>query len=447
VSDDALDLFDGEVEATSDADRDPTPEPAEEPPAREPKVWSVHQVNKAVKGLLESSVEPLWVGGEIGNWTRSRAGHCYFTLKDDRAQIRSVMFSRESKHLPADPDEGTKVRVYGDLTLYEARGEYQLVVRRLETEGKEGLWRKAFEALRARLDAEGLLDPARKRPLPTYPGCIGVVTSHTGAALHDIRSVLARRAPWARVVLAGARVQGEGASQEIADAIERLAASGLPDVMIVGRGGGSLEDLWAFNEEPVARAIAACPIPVISAVGHEVDVTISDLVADVRAPTPSAAAEAVVPDSVELLNQLRRQPERLGRALRRTATRPRVEVRERLGRLVRAMERSIGPARQTLDRNATALERCVVTLTRDRRARAGALAGRLEALSPLSTLARGYAVARTDDGQLLRAVGDFPVGRRFQLRVHDGTVEAEAIGTTSDGDNDGLNGRPTNTDD
>ena len=447
MSDDALDLFDDEVDATPDGAHEPTPEAADKPAAREPKVWSVHQVNKAVKGLLESSVEPLWVGGEIGNWTRSRAGHCYFTLKDDRAQIRSVMFSRESKHLPADPDEGTKVRVYGDLTLYEARGEYQLVVRRLETEGKEGLWRKAFEALRARLDAEGLLDPGRKRPLPAYPGCIGVVTSPTGAALHDIRSVLARRAPWARVVLAGARVQGEGASREIAEAIERLAASGLPDVMIVGRGGGSLEDLWAFNEEPVARAIAACPIPVVSAVGHEVDVTISDLVADVRAPTPSAAAEAVVPDSVELLSQLRRQPERLGRALRRTATRPRVEVRERLGRLVRAMERSMGPARQTLDRNATALERRVVTLTRDRRARAGALAGRLEALSPLSTLARGYAVARTDDGQLLREIGDFPAGRRFQLRVQDGTVEAEAIGATSDGDNDGPSDRSTNTDD
>jgi exodeoxyribonuclease VII large subunit len=430
MSDDALDLFDDDV--GSDDEVAPAPEALPEPPAREPKVWSVHQVNKAVKGLLESSVEPLWVGGEIGNWTRSRAGHCYFTLKDDRAQIRSVMFSREAQHLPADPDEGTRVRVFGDLTLYEARGEYQLVVRRLETEGKDGLWRKAFEALRARLELEGLLDPARKRPLPAYPACIGVVTSPTGAALHDIRSVLARRAPWARVVLAGARVQGEGASQEIADAIERLAASGLPDVMIVGRGGGSLEDLWAFNEEPVARAIAACPIPVVSAVGHEVDVTISDLVADVRAPTPSAAAEAVVPDAVELLGRLRRQPERLGRALRRTATRPRVEVRERLGRLVRAMERSLAPVRQTLDRNATALERRVVTLTRDRRARAGALAGRLEALSPLSTLARGYAVARTDEGRVLRQVDDFPPGRRFRLRVQDGTIDAEAIGATTD---------------
>jgi exodeoxyribonuclease VII large subunit len=400
----------------------------DEPSARrEPKVWSVHQVNRAVRGLLESSVEPLWVGGEIGSWTRSRAGHCYFTLKDDRAQLRAVMFSREASRLPADPDEGSRVRAFGDLTLYEARGEYQLVVRRLEGDGKEGLWRKAFEALRARLEADGLLDPARKRPLPRYPSCIGVVTSPTGAALHDIRSVLARRAPWARVVLAGTRVQGEGASAEIAAQIDRLAASGLPDVMIVGRGGGSLEDLWAFNEEPVARAIAACPVPVVSAVGHEVDVTIADLVADVRAPTPSAAAEAVVPDGVQLLAALRRTPERLGRALRRSASRPRVEVRERLTRLERALERRLVPVRQTVDRAAGRLERRMAALTADRRGRTSALSGRLDALSPLSTLARGYAVPRTDDGRVLRGVADFDPGTRFRLRVHDGTVEAETV--------------------
>ena len=396
---------------------------------REPKVWSVQQVNKAVRGLLESSVEPLWVGGEIGNWTRSRAGHCYFTLKDERAQLRAVMWAREAARLPIDPDEGTTVRVHGTLTLYEARGDMQFTVRRLEVEGGDGLWRKAFEKLKARLEVEGLLDPARKRPLPRYPGCIGVVTSPTGAALHDIRSVLARRAPWARVVLAGARVQGDGAAAEIAAAIERLAASGLPDVMIVGRGGGSIEDLWAFNEESVARAIAACPVPVVSAVGHEVDVTISDLVADVRSPTPSAAAEAVVPDAVVLLGLLARAPERLGRALRRTAARPRVEVRERLSRLARSIERRLAPARQTLDMGAVRLERRMATLVAARRARAQALTGRLEALSPLSTLGRGYAVARAEDGSVLRSVADFEPGRRFRLRVEDGTVEAQTIET------------------
>jgi len=437
VADDlSLDLFDdgGDPDTEPGRDVEADSSDVEEGLAsgsalREPKVWSVQQVNKAVRGLLESSVEPLWVGGEIGNWTRSRAGHCYFTLKDERAQLRAVMWAREAARLPIDPDEGTTVRVHGTLTLYEARGDMQFTVRRLEVEGGDGLWRKAFEKLKARLEVEGLLDPARKRPLPRYPGCIGVVTSPTGAALHDIRSVLARRAPWARVVLAGARVQGDGAAAEIAAAIERLAASGLPDVMIVGRGGGSIEDLWAFNEESVARAIAASPVPVVSAVGHEVDVTISDLVADVRSPTPSAAAEAVVPDAVVLLGLLARAPERLGRALRRTAARPRVEVRERLSRLARSIERRLAPARQTLDMGAVRLERRMATLVAARRARAQALTGRLEALSPLSTLGRGYAVARAEDGSVLRSVADFEPGRRFRLRVEDGTVEAQTIET------------------
>jgi len=306
ADDGTLDLFDEPGDLRETGSHDPaasgggaaesTDSTSLEPgtPDAGPKVWSVSQVNRAVRGLLESSVEPLWVGGEIGSWTRSRAGHCYFTLKDERAQLRAVMFSREARRLPTDPDEGATVRAFGDLTLYEARGEYQLVVRKLESEGTDGLWRKAFEELRARLELEGLLAPERKRPLPRDPRCVGVVTSPTGAALRDIVSVLARRAPWSRVVLCGSRVQGERAAAEIAAALRRLDASGMADVIIVGRGGGSLEDLWAFNEEPVARAVAECRTPVVSAVGHEVDVTISDLVADARAPTPSAAAEAVV---------------------------------------------------------------------------------------------------------------------------------------------------------
>ena len=404
------------------------PRPEAHPAPAAPKVWSVSQVNRAVRGLLESSVEPLWVGGEIGQWTRSRAGHCYFTLKDDRAQIRAVMFSRESSLLPTDPDEGMKVRVLGELTLYEARGEYQLVARRLEADGAEGLWRKAFEELRRRLELEGLLDPARKRPIPRYPRCVGVVTSPTGAAFHDITSVLARRAPWVRVVLSGTRVQGEGASADIAAALRRLVDSGLPDVIIVGRGGGSLEDLWAFNEEPVARAVASSPIPIVSAVGHEVDVTISDLVADMRAPTPSAAAETVVPDAAALLAQLRRTPVRLGRGLRRAAARRRTAVSERFAWLVRSMERRLAPARQAVDLGRGRLERRMARLRTERHARLHGLAGRLEALSPLATLSRGYAVARTAEGRVLRTVEELRPGVRFRLRVTDGTVEAESLG-------------------
>lgn len=424
----SLDLF--------DAEGDPAVDP--EPPAPpEPKVWSVSQVNRAVKGLLESNVEPLWVGGEIGQWTRSRAGHCYFTLKDDRAQLKSVMFARDASLLPTDPDEGMKVRCYGDLTLYEARGDYQMVVRRVEAEGAEGLWRKAFAQLKGRLEADGLLDPARKRPIPAYPGTIGVVTSPTGAAVRDIVSVLARRAPWARVVLSGARVQGEGASRELAVALERLAASGLPDVIIVGRGGGSLEDLWAFNEEPLARAIAGCPVPVVSAVGHEVDVTISDLVADVRAPTPSAAAETVVPDGAALLAQLRRTPERLGRGLRRAAHRRRAAVSDRLARLARAIERRLVPARQSLDLGGQSLERRIRQRLERQRARVAGSAGRLEALSPLATLSRGYAVARSVEGRVLRRAEDFTGGLRFHLRLTDGSIAADAVGPV---DSEGAEG-------
>jgi exodeoxyribonuclease VII large subunit len=428
ADDHSLDLFDGaggersrRAPANPEAPRSRNPEP------QGPKVWSVSQVNRAVRGLLESNVEPLWIGGEIGSWTRSRAGHCYFTLKDDRAQIRSVMFQREAQGLPTDPDEGMQVRVLGQLTLYEARGEYQLVVRRLEAEGTEGLWRIAFEKLRARLESEGLLDPARKRRIPAFPACVGVVTSPTGAALRDIVSVLARRAPWTRVVVSGTRVQGEGASAEIAAALGKLDASGLCDVIVVARGGGSIEDLWAFNEEPVARAVAECSVPVVSAVGHEVDVTISDLVADLRAPTPSAGAEAVVPDAATVREGLRRTPGRLARALRGMTTRRRERIDDRLLRLARTLERRLAPARQSVDLATARLERTVRGVVERRRREVSAGAGRLDALSPLATLRRGYAVASTKDGNVLRSTKDFEIGSEFVVRVNDGTVAAETI--------------------
>jgi exodeoxyribonuclease VII large subunit len=413
------------ADPTSDAEA-PEPRPASRE-ADGPRVWSVSQVNRAVRGMLESNVEPLWVGGEIGSWTRSRAGHCYFTLKDDRAQLRAVMFQREAQALPTDPDEGMKVRALGQLTLYEARGEYQLVVRRVEADGTEGLWRLAFEKLRARLEQEGLLEEARKRPLPRYPEVIGVVTSPTGAALRDIVSVLRRRAPWARLIVSGTRVQGEGASVEIAEALDRLVSKDLCEVILMSRGGGSIEDLWAFNEEPVARAVAACPVPVISAVGHEVDVTICDLVADVRAPTPSAGAEAVVPDAAVVLEALRRMPERLARGLREVATRRRERVGRRLERLARSMERRLRPARQSVDLANAGLERAVRGLLDRRRGALQASSGRLEALSPLATLSRGYAVTRDAQGRVLRSAEDFEIDVTFEVTLADGRVVARTL--------------------
>jgi len=393
-------------------------------------------VNRAVRGLLEESVDPLWVGGEIAGWTRSRAGHCYFGLKDEKAQIRCVMFGREASLLPADPEEGMQVRVFGSLTLYEAKGDYQLVARRLEAEGADGLWRLAFEKLRAKLEAEGLLAPERKRRLPRVPACVGVVTSKDGAALRDILSVLGRRAPWTRVVVRGTKVQGEGAALEIAAALEALGASGLADVIIVGRGGGAVEDLWAFNEEPVARAIAASPVPVVSAVGHEIDVTISDLVADLRAPTPSAAAEAVVPDGALLVETLRRTPTRLGRALSGATQRRRASVEQRVRLLERRMERRLGPVRQALDVAGSRLERAAGGQIERRRGRLATAAAKLDALSPLATLRRGFAVPTTAEGDVLRSVADLPPGLRFRLRVADGTVAADSLGPAENGGRD-----------
>jgi exodeoxyribonuclease VII large subunit len=418
VADDReLDLFDDEgIEA-------PPP-----PRVPEPRVWTVSQVNRAVRVLLEGAVDALWVAGEVGGWTRSRAGHCYFTLKDEHAQLRCVLWRSDAERLPTDPEEGMRVRVYGTLTLFEGRGEYQMTVRRLEAEGAEGLWRIAFAKLRARLQEEGLLDPMRKRTLPRFPTTVGIVTSTTGAAIRDILTVLRRRAPWLRVVVRNTRVQGEGAAREIARSLELLGQSGLCDVIIVGRGGGSMEDLWAFNEEPVARAIAASLVPVVSAVGHEGDVTISDLVADHRAATPSAAAEAVAPDRVGVLGQLRGLPERLGRGLQGTVTRRREGVRESLARLPRILERRIAGPRQAVDLWATRIEQDTRRIIERRRATLAACSGRLQALSPLAILERGYALARTAEGAVLRRMEDFPSGRRFLLRVSDGSVACDARG-------------------
>ena len=391
----------------------------------EPRVWSVTQVNRAVRGLLEDTIERRWISGAVANWPRARSGHCYFTLKDEQSQLRSVMFKTEAETLPADPEEGTTVRAFGGLTLYEARGEYQLVVRRLEAQDAEGLWRQAFERLRLELEAEGLLAPERKRALPRFPKAVGVVTSLAGAALADILTVVRRRAPWTRVVVRGARVQGEGSGDEVAEAIAALGGSGLVDVLIVGRGGGSLEDLWAFNEEVVARAIVACPVPVISAVGHEVDVTISDLVADVRAPTPSAGAEAAVEDGEGLSDALGVTRTRMSGALRAITFRRREVLGVRLGQLRRSGVGLVQPRRAAVSRTGDRMESAVRGIAMLKKARLTEVAGKMDVLSPLATLGRGYALPQNASGRILRTVEAFEKGDRFSLRVSDGSVPCE----------------------
>ena len=394
----------------------------------EPRVWTVTQVNRAVRSLLEDTIESLWISGEITNWTRARSGHCYFTLKDEQAQLRCVMFKTEAVTLPSDPEEGTTVRAFGGLTLYEARGEYQMVVRRLEAEDAEGLWRQAFDRLRSKLEAEGLLAPERKRPLPRFPEAVGVVTSLAGAALADILTVVRRRAPWTRVIVRGARVQGEGSGDEVAEAIQALGGSGLVDVLIVGRGGGSLEDLWAFNEEAVARAIVACPVPVISAVGHEVDVTISDLVADVRAPTPSAGAEAAVKDGEGLADALSITRTRMSGALRAIAFHRREALGVRLSQLRRSGVDLVRPRREAVSRAGDRMDSAIRGLWTLKRARLTEVAGKMDVLSPLATLGRGYALPQDVNGRILRTVEAFEVGDRFSLRVSDGSVPCEVRG-------------------
>lgn len=326
-------------------------------------------------------------------------------MRDAEAQIDCVMFRSDARGLPTDPDDGMEVCALGRLTLYEAGGKYQLVVRSLEARG-EGLWRLAFEKLRARLASEGLLDPSRKRPLPTVPARVAVVTSRSGAALRDVIAVIRRRAPWTRILVSSCRVQGREAAPEIVTALERIGRDGSADVVIVTRGGGSVEDLWAFNEESVARAIVSCPVPVVSAVGHEIDFTIADLVADLRAPTPSAAAETVVPDGGVLTAHLRGLGDGLTQALR--------------GVVLRGRERSEEDARQLIQATHQVLS--------VKSAGIAVAAGRLEALSPLATLGRGYAVALREDGTVLRTGSMFLVGEKFDLRVVDARVECRVEG-------------------
>lgn len=365
-------------------------------------------LNAYARDIIEGAFPPMFVRGEVTGWKRyAGSGHCYFTLRDASAQVRCVMFARDAGRLPADPEEGMEVRAFGTLTLYERRGDFQLGVRELEAGGGDGLWRLAFEKLRRRLEGEGLLAQERKRPLPAHPSTIGIVTSAAGAALHDILHVVRRRAPWTRVVVASARVQGDGAAADIARALAALDRAGVADVIIVGRGGGSMEDLWAFNEEAVARAIAACRVPVISAVGHEVDVTIADLVADYRAPTPSAAAERAVPDHASL-------------------------TREADGlrlRMQRAVEWRVNAATRAADGAGDGLAqgiRDAIALRQDRVQRCAEM---LDALSPLAALRRGYAVPLSRDGRILRGTADFTPGAGFALRVADGVVDCETAGT------------------
>jgi exodeoxyribonuclease VII large subunit len=362
----------------------------------------VASLTETAKAVIEGSLSPMWVRGEVSDFKRHRNGHWYFCLRDAAAQVRCVVWSRSQSGIPAAPDEGMEVTAYGQLTVYAARGEMHLNVTALDAIG-DGLWRKAMEETRVRLDRDGLLAAERKRPLPMAPTRVGMVTSPDGAALRDVMSVIRRRAPHVQLVVSAATVQGVNAPAEIVAAIQRICRFGEIDVLIVGRGGGAREDLWAFNDESVARAICEATVPVISGVGHEIDVTIADLVADHRAATPSAAAEAAVPLRSDLLFTLQAIGEELCSSVQHRA----------------------GVARADLESAALALRRAASMDAERRRSAIAATAGRLNALSPLATPARGYSVARdVTDRRTLASVSDFPAGALFTLTLRDGDITA-----------------------
>jgi exodeoxyribonuclease VII large subunit len=442
-----------------------------EPPRATPRVYSVSEVTRAVRTVIEEGVGVVWVEGEVSNHRRQASGHQYFTLKDANSQLPCVLFARPGmwrKDVPLS--DGMHVQVRGAMTVYEARGQYQMNVQLVQA-GGAGLLQAKFEALKRKLEAEGLFDTARKRALPPFPRALGIVTSPTGAALRDMLNVLARRAPWLRVIISPARVQGDGAAEEVAAAIELLNSFGeLVDVIVIARGGGSVEDLWAFNEEVVARAIAASAIPVVSAVGHEIDFTIADFVADLRAPTPSAAAELVAPDTAELLQRLAQMEKQMTRLLAGEIERGRARLMVATsGALFREPPNRLDAAWQQLDLTVEALQRSMgdrlaeerrrladllanlrehrpdqklallrqrfeITRTRigDRMAQALAqerqrlerAADLLRLLAPESALKRGFSMTTRADGTVISSAKAVSPGTEIVTRFHDGAVRS-----------------------
>ncbi|MDU1060805.1 MAG: exodeoxyribonuclease VII large subunit [Leclercia adecarboxylata] len=443
--------------------------------SQSPSIYTVSRLNQTVRLLLEQEIGQVWISGEISNFTQPASGHWYFTLKDNTAQVRCAMFRNSNRRVTFRPQHGQQVLVRASITLYEPRGDYQIIVESMQPAG-EGLLQQKYEQLKATLSAEGLFDQQYKQPLPSPAHCVGVITSKTGAALHDILHVLKRRDPSLPVIIYPTAVQGDDAPGQIVRAIQLANARQECDVLIVGRGGGSLEDLWSFNDERVARAIFASQIPVVSAVGHETDVTIADFVADLRAPTPSAAAEVVSRNQLELLRQMQNGQQRLEMAmdyflanrtrrftqlhhrlqqqhpqlrlarqqtvLERLRQRMNLAVDSQLKRAVQRQQRITQRLNQhnpqpRIWRAQTRIQQLEYRLAENLRAqlsstreRFGKAVTHLEAVSPLSTLARGYSVTTANDGKVLKQTKQVKAGDVLTTRLSDGWVESEVKGVT-----------------
>ncbi len=437
-------------------------------------ILTIGELTSEIRGVLDATFGDVWVQGEISQPRRPASGHVYLTLKDDQAVLPAVIWRTTAARLRFQPEDGQEVLVRGGIDVYPPHGRYQLIIRRLEPLG-EGALRLAFEQMRAKLAAEGLFDDERKQALPSMPRRIALVTSRTGAAVRDMVTVIRRRFPRVAILLVPTRVQGEGSAREVAAALQRADTQSGADVIIVGRGGGSLEDLWAFNEEVVARAIHACRTPVVSAVGHETDTTIADLVADVRAPTPSQAGELVVPVRAELLQVLEQERARLAhrmrvrlerawqrvealgdrpalreagaltaplrRALdslheRLAANAPSAQLARRKAQVEDLGERLEAPIRRRMERATEAaqqgrlqLDRAAKLLWERSDRRLTAFEDRLRALSPLAVLGRGYAIARRietsgSEGAVVRSAADIVPGERLRVRLRDGAIDS-----------------------
>ena len=453
---------------------DPRPSPTPDPFARD--VYTVSRLNLDARVLLEEAFSTLWIEGEISNLARPRSGHVYFSLKDEHCQVRCAMFRMHNRTLAFEPENGLHVLANAKVSLYPERGEFQLIVQYMEEAGA-GALRRAFDALKSRLHAEGLFDPAHKHPIPTLPRQIGIITSPTGAAVRDVLSVLERRFPAVPVMLYPVAVQGAGAAEEIARMIDRACERAECDVLILARGGGSLEDLWAFNEEVVARAMHRASVPIVTGIGHEVDFTIADLVADLRAPTPSAAAESVVPDAGEWAARYRALEARLVGAARRGLAARGNGIRMLAKRLVHPRRRLFDHS-QRLDAMALRLPRAATGTLRERRAQLSTLAARLArhapdriagacrarcealeyrlrlatravlaahrtrassleralgAFGPQATLERGYSILLRADGRsVVRDARELRIGERLRARLWRGTLDLEVVDAGQD---------------
>jgi len=381
-------------------------------------VVSVRELNARVRTLLENQFETVWVAGELSNVKKAPSGHWYFCLKDAEAQVDCCMFRGRAQFLDFRPENGQQVEVRARVTLYEARGQYQLVVDEIRRAGLGALY-EAFEKLKARLDAEGLFAPERKRALPAFPRAIGLVTSPVGAAVRDVLTTLARRSPMIPVIVYPAQVQGEGAGAQVARAIARANARGECDVLIVCRGGGSLEDLWAFNEEAVARAIVASRIPVVSGVGHETDFSIADFVADVRAATPTAAAAAATPDCAALRSEVDARARRIARSLRRTLEGAAQRVDHAARRLLTPAER-LERYRERIGQCARGLRRAAAAAHELRALALSRLARSLAHLDPTQVLGRGYSIVRDRDGHVRRSSAGLAAGVPLDVTFAEG---------------------------